>query len=153
MLEHAQGRIVVVADEATIRQMFDAVLRRRGYEVATAANGEEALGWLMLRGFDLVLVDVKLPGMSGLELARRAQRCQPSLKVLLLTSSDDGSSVPVEEYVALAGDLLETAALEAVPERAPAVVGLHDRHDWRRDLADRHFAAPVRVGLARERLR
>ena len=122
MLEQARARILVVDDESAIRLTVDAVLRRRGYAVATAANGEEALGWLMQRAFDLVLVDLRLPGMNGLEFARCAQRCQPAVAILFLTGSSDFNGVPVEMQVGHFDYVLKTASPEEVLEAVANVL-------------------------------
>ena len=125
MLEQARARILVVDDELAIRLTVDAILRRRGYDVATAANGEEALGWLMQRAFDLVLIDLRLPGMNGLQFAHYAQRCQPGVAILFLTGSSDFNGVPVETQVGHFDYLLKTAGPEEMLE---AVAYALDNH-------------------------
>jgi len=95
---------------------LEAILRRQGYDVVTAANGEEALGWLMQRTFDLILVDLKLPGMDGLAFARHAQRCQPSAAILFITGSSDFNGLTVEEQVGNFDYILKTASPAEVVE-------------------------------------
>lgn len=77
MFEQELAHVLVVDDEATIRHTLDAILRRVGYTVTTAANGEEALAWLMQHQFDLLLLDFGLPGISGLEVADYAREHYP----------------------------------------------------------------------------
>lgn len=89
MVEHEPARILVVDDEDAIRLTLDILLRRRGYDVTTAANGEEALAWVMQQRFDLLIVDLKLPGIDGLDVARGVQTWQPSVKILFLTGQSD----------------------------------------------------------------
>ena len=122
MIEQAVARVLVVDDETAIRLTMDALLRRRGYDVATAANGEEALGWLMQRAFDLVLIDLRLPGMNGLEFASCVQRCQPTAAILFLTGSSDFNGVPVEMQVGHFDYLLKTASPQEVLRRVAAVL-------------------------------
>lgn len=122
MVEQVPARVLVVDDEAAIRLTMDALLRRKGYDVATAANGEEALGWLMQRAFDLVLIDLRLPGMNGLEFARYAQRCQPNTAILFLTGSSDFNGLPVEAQVGHFDYLLKTASPEEVLNSVTAVL-------------------------------
>jgi CheY-like chemotaxis protein len=97
MFEQEQARVLVVDDEAAIRLTLDMLLRRVGYSVTTATNGEEALAWLMQRPFDLLLLDLGLPGMSGLKVAHYAQEYHPSAVVVFLTGSSDFNGVPIEE--------------------------------------------------------
>ena len=87
MEQHA-ARVLVVDDEAAVRFTLATVLRRQGYAVTTAADGVEALALLCQHPFELLLVDLKLPGgMSGLEIAQRARADQPDLAILILTGS------------------------------------------------------------------
>ena len=62
------GRILVVDDEATMRRLLEKLLRMEGYEVVLAGSGEQALAELQNRGADTVLLDMRMPGMSGLEV-------------------------------------------------------------------------------------
>lgn len=84
-IEPGLARILVVDDEDVIRISLGELLRRHRYTVEVAANGEEALECLRNRPFDLVLLDVVLPGLSGLEVAQRARQIQPEAKIILLT--------------------------------------------------------------------
>ena len=64
MSEQARARLLIVHPETDIQRAFEQRLRGRGYDVATAANGEEALGWLMQRAFELVLIEPALPARN-----------------------------------------------------------------------------------------
>jgi len=66
--------------------MLASILARAGFEVETAAEGQEALERLDRESFDLVLTDQKMPGMDGLTLLRRAREVRPSLPVVLMTA-------------------------------------------------------------------
>jgi PAS domain S-box-containing protein len=83
-------RVLVVEDEAAVRELTTMMLRRLGYAVVAAEDGEAALRALERNGVDLVLTDVDLPGgINGIELARRAQQRFPSLAVLLMSGHPD----------------------------------------------------------------
>ena len=72
------ARILVVDDEAVIRRTLETMLRRRGYAVWTAADAQEAFTWLREGAFDLLLIDLMLPGrVSGLDIAEGARAYQP----------------------------------------------------------------------------
>ncbi len=77
--------ILVVDDEPAQRQFLRAVLERE-YQVSSAASGEEARKLLQNRGFDLVISDQRMPGMSGLELLAWIREHQPEVPVVLLTA-------------------------------------------------------------------
>lgn len=84
------ARILVVDDEAVIRRTLETMLRRQGYAVWTAADAQEAFTWLRERAFDLLLIDLRLPGrVSGLDIAEGARVYQPDAAVLILTGSSD----------------------------------------------------------------
>ena len=67
----AHGAILVVEDHETNRLYLGLLLTQSGYAVETAANGAEALEWLARRAFDLVLMDLQMPVMGGVEAVRR----------------------------------------------------------------------------------
>lgn len=78
-------RVLLVDDEEDFLEPTAARLRRRGVECETARSGEEALEILGQKAFDVAVVDVKMPGMDGLELLRRMRRDYPNTAVVLLT--------------------------------------------------------------------
>ena len=82
----AQGCILIVDDEAEIRESLQTLLELEGYEVETAANGEEGLSKLGDQPFDLVLLDLALPGRSGIELLPEIRALDPQLPVIIITA-------------------------------------------------------------------
>jgi CheY-like chemotaxis protein len=76
--------ILLVEDEILIRTSMAEVLRDAGYDVTEACGGDEALGALAMREFDMLLTDVKMPGsIDGLELAARWRQLFPARPVLI----------------------------------------------------------------------
>jgi two-component system response regulator PilR (NtrC family) len=86
-------KILIVDDEEVLRDVLDAVLRREGFEIVLAASGEEALSVLDGEEVDLVILDVMLPGISGIDTLRAIRISNPSLPVIVITafSSIDGA--------------------------------------------------------------
>src|SRR5713226_1893933 len=83
------SRILIVDDEAPIRALLGEHLQLVGYQVSLAANGVAALKLLAGSEFDLVLTDVRMPGMNGLELLAEIMRARPEVGVLMLTACED----------------------------------------------------------------
>jgi two-component system, OmpR family, KDP operon response regulator KdpE len=81
------GRVLVVDDEPQIRRVMRTALTTAGYEVSDARSGEEAVEQLGEEKFDLILLDVNLPGMSGLEACRliRHDTLVPDVPIIMLT--------------------------------------------------------------------
>jgi DNA-binding response OmpR family regulator len=79
------ARILVVDDEGYIRDLIRDTLRTRRYAAGTAANGVEALDILSRERYDIVVTDVIMPGMDGLELVKQIRRQHPSVHVIVLT--------------------------------------------------------------------
>jgi YesN/AraC family two-component response regulator len=78
--------ILVVDDERTIQDTLAWCLRTDGHEVRTAGSGEEAMAIMADQGFDLVLSDIIMPGLSGVELLRKAHTLHPQTPVVLITA-------------------------------------------------------------------
>ena len=76
-------RILVVDDELSMREFLSILLEREGYEAAVAANAEQALSLLETGQFDMVISDVQMPGLSGIELLGRIKAMAPETAVLL----------------------------------------------------------------------
>jgi DNA-binding NtrC family response regulator len=86
-------RILIVDDEEVLRDVLDTVLRREGFDVVLAASGEEALSVLDAEEVDLAILDVMLPGISGIDTLRAIRIANPDLPVIVITafSSIDGA--------------------------------------------------------------
>ena len=81
-------RILVVDDDAAMRQVLSLFLEAEGYEVETAENGARGLERYRAESWDVVLTDREMPGMCGNELAEAIKRINPTMPVILVTGSD-----------------------------------------------------------------
>ena len=81
----ALRKVLVVDDDAVVRKSFDRVLSGKGYAVITAESGEEALRRLNEEKYDIVYSDIRMPGMSGLEVAEKIKARQPWIPVVIIT--------------------------------------------------------------------
>lgn len=88
-------RILVVDDDPLVRAVIEALLQADGHTVATAPDGHAA--WLQCRtaAFDVVVTDLVMPGMSGLDLVVAIKSASPSLPVILLTGNAAGVTADV----------------------------------------------------------
>jgi DNA-binding NtrC family response regulator len=84
-----QANILIVDDELEIRELLDEFLRLKGYAVFTVASGAEILACLKANKPDLVLVDMSLPGMNGLDILRSIRATDPSIGVIMMTGLYD----------------------------------------------------------------
>ncbi len=82
----ARKSILVVDDEKNQREILETILSGEGYDVTTASSGEAAMKFVESRRFDLVLTDLKMTGMSGLDLLRELTNFDKSIIVILLTA-------------------------------------------------------------------
>jgi two-component system OmpR family response regulator len=82
------ARILVVDDEPNILEVISMALRYHGFEVATAATGQEAISQISAFGPDLLLLDIMLPDMEGFEVARRLGAQRLELPIIFLTARD-----------------------------------------------------------------
>jgi DNA-binding NtrC family response regulator len=104
-MAHARDAVLVVDDDAALGKVLVALLSQRGLEAAWVGSAEEALRALESRPFDLVLSDVRMPGMDGMALLDRVREVHPELPVVLITAH--GS-------VALAVDAMKRGAADFV---------------------------------------
>lgn len=84
-----RARILVADDELVMRDLLTSFLTDDGYEVIASTNGAEALEKLKEKHFDLLITDVHMPVMNGLELLHQVSRLDPSLVVVMLDSYPD----------------------------------------------------------------
>ncbi|WP_305041073.1 sigma-54-dependent transcriptional regulator [Geoalkalibacter sp.] len=82
----AGEKILIVDDEQGMRRLLDRVLAREGYETVAVPGGDEALRELASGGIDLALVDIQMPGMTGLELLGRIKEFDPGMPTIMITA-------------------------------------------------------------------
>jgi len=132
-------KILIVDDELDMLQFLSARLIHKGYEVTTARNGWEALEVLDRQGVDIVITDVRMPGMSGIDLLRQIRERKPEIEVIVLTghgSMQDAIKALRESggFDYLLKPLKDPAQLEKVILRALEMrhlkrqIALHERH-------------------------
>jgi adenylate cyclase len=95
MMNLPQGSLLVVDDNDMNRDMLSRRLARRGYTVAVAADGQQALQMIHEQSFDLVLLDIMMPGMSGTEVlkALRQRYSLASLPIIMVTAKDQSEDI------------------------------------------------------------
>lgn len=81
-----ENRIMIVDDEEAMRESLSAWLVKEGYQTMTADSGPQALSLLAEGRYDLLLVDIKMPGMDGLELLHRIREAYPQVLVIMITA-------------------------------------------------------------------
>lgn len=101
------GRVLVVDDAPYIRDILDEYLRDLGYTVATAPDGETALHMLKTGRPDVVLLDLWMPGMDGVDVITAIRLADPTLPVVILTADTD---------IARAQQLLTRGAFDYIPK-------------------------------------
>jgi two-component system KDP operon response regulator KdpE len=133
------GRVLVVDDEPQIRRVLRSTLAARGYEVHEARTGEDALEYLRQNRLDLVLLDVNMPGMGGLETCREI-RASFDVAIIMLTVNDSEKDkvaaldAGADDYVTKPFGMLELLArIRAALRRLPMAT---DRNDAPLELGE-----------------
>ena len=101
------GRVLIVDDEPAVRQLLGEFLSSRGYEVLQAADGLEAIATVESGKPDLVLLDVAMPGMDGVETLRQISVTAPATRVIMVTANTD---------ISLTSRLLALGAVDYIPK-------------------------------------
>ena len=94
------AKILIVDDEAYIRRVVELKLKNKGYEVISAANGEEALEKFKLHNPEIVITDIKMPGMDGRTLCEQIKKTEnknPYLIIVVTCSVSDESMQWIEK--------------------------------------------------------
>lgn len=114
-----KARILVVDDEENVRSSLEEILRLEGYEVLAVGSGEDALNALQTEEYDLMLLDLKMPGMDGMEVMRAALKVSAETRIILLTghgsleSAIDALRQGAHDYIlkpAHSGEILSSVA-------------------------------------------
>lgn len=89
------AKILIVEDEKVLNEAYELVLTKQGYEVSMALNGEEALAFVKKSKFDLILLDLRMPKVDGVEFLKRSNPSKnfPSTKIIVFSNYDDQKEV------------------------------------------------------------
>lgn len=140
-------RILLVEDEQYLRELYQEILIEQGYKVESASDGEEGFNKLKQGGWDLVILDIILPKMNGLEIMRKIRSdppMKPNKKVIFLTNLDKDEEIkealqlgdgyfiksqitPGSLVDELKSYLADAPASTPAPETAPETAGLEDK--------------------------
>ncbi|MGL1864156.1 MAG: response regulator [Pseudodesulfovibrio sp.] len=125
-----QETVLLVDDEEGIRRVLSVVIKDAGFKVLTAASGAEALDILTDNDVELVVSDIKMPGMDGLELLQKIKRNWPDSEVIMITGHGDIDSA-IESLRRGAADFITKPfhddALEISLERALQKINIRDQ--------------------------
>ena len=92
------SRLLIVDDDRFIVRTLTDILRLKGYQAEGAYSGEEALTAVERWPYDAVLMDIRMPGLSGVEAFRVIRRCSPRTRVILMTAyADSGLAAAAEQ--------------------------------------------------------
>ncbi len=126
--------VLIVDDDDMVRSAITRYLQRTGYEPVQARNGEEALERLNERRFDAMLCDIRMPGMSGIELLPKAIAKDPDIAVLMLTAVGDPSSAISCLRVGAADYLVKPVELEELQHALQYALRKRELEVERREL-------------------
>jgi DNA-binding NtrC family response regulator len=88
------GRLLLADDEPALLSLFRKVLEQEGFEVVTANDGAEALATILRDPFEILVTDVEMPHMTGIELLRQVRQHRPTLPVIIMTGGSALKTVP-----------------------------------------------------------
>ena len=119
----ARPRVLVVDDEASIRDLLAKTLALAEYDVDVAPDGRSALERMRLYPYDLLIADLKMPGMDGLAVIREAKRYKADLPVIIITGFSTESSAIEAVNIGVAGYLTKPFRVPQVLAAAAKALG------------------------------
>ena len=117
--------VLLVEDDADNRDLMAEVLDEAGYAVVAAATGAEGLRLLAEQPIDLVLTDVGMPGVGGLEVARAAKRIAPTVPVVVVTGYSDRDDITDARGREIDAVLVKPVDPEALTRTVADVLRVH----------------------------
>lgn len=116
-------RILVVDDEASIRDLLSKTLALADYDIDTAPDGRTAVGRLRAEQYDLLITDLKMPGMDGLTLIREARQLAPTLPVVIITAYSTEASAIEAINLGVSGYLTKPFRITKILSTAAKALG------------------------------
>jgi DNA-binding response OmpR family regulator len=134
--EGRRTRLLIVDDEPTVRTSLRDLLSLRGYHVDEASSGEEALACFENAHYDLLLLDVRMPGMDGPEVMRHLRKDHADIPVIILTAHASVDSAIAAVKLNAADYLLKPFKIEDLIATVGRVLEDHQKRQRRQDLLD-----------------
>ncbi|HET7376958.1 MAG TPA: response regulator, partial [Anaerolineae bacterium] len=129
------GHILIIDDEAALRQSLARILQMADFEVTTADSADQGLAFIQTTSFDLIFMDLRMPGMAGLDALKLIHANYPNLPVVLFTAQPDINSA-VEALRNGATDyLLKPLKPQVIIERAQKVIANQRKEIRKQEIA------------------
>ncbi len=147
--------VLIVDDEKNIRLTLSQALEVLEVETDTASNGEEALSKLREKDFDLILLDLKMPGMDGMEVLQQVSKIRPDIRIIIITAYGTVESAVEAMKLGAADFIQKPFAAEEVRELVRRVIDREELDEQKavdyassielakRCIGDRHFDAAI----------
>lgn len=106
-----QKRILIVEDELFLRELYVQILKDAGYDIDQAADGDEGLKKMSAGGYDLVLLDIVLPKMDGIQILRELQKKppqKPNKTIVMMTNIDKEATIAEGVSLGIRGHLIKS---------------------------------------------
>jgi DNA-binding response OmpR family regulator len=129
-----KGHILIIDDEAPLRQTLARILQRAGFHVTTAEDGKQGLAFLQTTNFDLIFMDLRMPGMAGMEALKIIHASQPELPVVLFTAQPDLTSAVDALRNGAIDYLLKPLKPQDLIERAESILATQKREKRKREI-------------------
>lgn len=128
------GHILVIDDEAAIRHTLARILQNNGFEATTAENGEQGLSFIQSSNFDMVFMDLRMPGMAGMEVLKLIHASRPDLPVVLFTAQPDLTSALDALRYGATDYLLKPLKPQDIIERARGILVSQRKEKRKREI-------------------
>ncbi len=128
------GHILIIDDEPSLRKTLARILQRAGFEVTSAESAEQGIAFLETTRFDLVYMDIRMPGLAGLDALKIIHANNPTLPVILFTAQPDLNSA-VEALRRGATDyLLKPLKPDVIIERTKSILAVQQKERRKREI-------------------
>jgi DNA-binding response OmpR family regulator len=130
------GKILIIDDEPALRQTLARILQQAGFEVTTAEHGEQGLAFLDTTSFDLIYMDIRMPGLAGLDVLELVRQRYPALPVVLFTAQPDLNSALEALRRGATDYLLKPLKPELIIERTHAILASQQKEHRKREIVE-----------------
>jgi two-component system response regulator PilR (NtrC family) len=126
MAANGKGWILIVDDDREIRDILSKMLAHMDFEVALASDGSEALDLFLLKPFDLILTDLRMPRMDGWTLAFHVKSKAPDTPIVLMTGDEKNQIMPGLEGSCVDIVMFKPFRLEEIKKNIQVTLGKND---------------------------